>query len=328
MADLILPDHTNLEKLQDVVWPTGLQYPFLGLSKPVVRPLYKTRHSGDAVIALAKKIGDPVASAFPWGDFEEALKERLQGLAESPGLTSWDPSKPAWETFARGRGLSPDYDSFDDLWDRLESSGVWYKPDHAFYTWLSCFRTPSGKFEFASERLEQAVKDAAGGAGPEGVLRKMGLEAGGDEAYMPHHEEALAGEAGDDALILMPYELINVSTGWLPNPPFLTKTLFDTQLRKDESFAELNPETASKHGLKEGDRIRIRSDAGEVKARVHLFEGAMPGHVYLPMGFGHTGYGVYSKGKGVNPMDIVVNDRDPVSGGIVWWTTRVDVTKA
>jgi menaquinone reductase, molybdopterin-binding-like subunit len=30
MADLILPDHTYLEKMDDVVWPVGLQYPFYG----------------------------------------------------------------------------------------------------------------------------------------------------------------------------------------------------------------------------------------------------------------------------------------------------------
>ena len=327
MADLILPDHTNLEKMEDVVWPTGLQYPFLGLSKPVVRPLYKTRHSGDAVIALAKKIGEPVAAAFPWGDFEDALKERLQGLAESRGLTSWDGSEPAWETFARGRGVSPDYDSFDDLWDELESSGFWYKPTHAFYTWLTCFRTPSGRFEFASERLARALTAAAGGD-PGTALSKLGVEAKGDEATMPHYEQALSGEAGGEELQLVPYELINVSTGWLPNPPFLTKTLFDTQLRKDDSFAKMNPATADRLGLRQGERVRIRSDAGEVQARVDRFEGAMPGYVYLPMGFGHTAYGVYQKGKGANPMSVVTAGRDPLSGQSVWWSTRVRVSKA
>ncbi|MCF8061424.1 MAG: molybdopterin-dependent oxidoreductase [Deltaproteobacteria bacterium] len=326
MADLILPDHTNLEKLEDVVWPTGLQYPFLGLSRPVVRPLYKTRHSGDAVIALAGKIGDPVAAAFPWGGFEEALKERLRGLAESPGLTSWDESKPAWETFARGRSVSPDYDSFDDLWDQLESSGFWYRPTHAFYTWLSCFRTPSGKFEFASGRLEQAVKAAAGGDAGDG-LRKMGVEAVGDQAYMPHYEQTLSGD-GEEGLKLVPYELFNVSTDRLPNPPFLTKTLFDTQLRKDESFVKMNPATADRLGLEQGERIRIQSDAGEVKARVDRFEGAMPGYLYLPMGFGHTAYGIYQKGKGVNPMNLVAAGKDPLSGQSVWWSARVRVSKA
>jgi anaerobic selenocysteine-containing dehydrogenase len=35
MADMILPDHTHLEKMTDIVWPIGLQYPFYALSRPV-----------------------------------------------------------------------------------------------------------------------------------------------------------------------------------------------------------------------------------------------------------------------------------------------------
>jgi anaerobic selenocysteine-containing dehydrogenase len=327
MADLILPDHTNLEKLEDVVWPTGLQFPFLGLSTPVIRPLYKTRHSGDTVIALAGKIGDPVAAAFPWDGFEEALKERLRGLADSRGLTSWDPSKPVWETFAQGRGVSSDYESFDDLWEQLESNGFWYKPTHAFYTWLTCFRTPSGKFEFASERLARAVR-GVGGGDERDAFRKLDVEAAGDEAYLPHYEKSLSGEFDEESLTLVPYELINVSTDWLPNPPFLTKTLFDTQLRKEDSFAKVNPATAERLGLRQGERIVIQSEAGEIPARVDLFEGAMPGCVYLLMGFGHKAYGIYQKDKGVNPMSVMAGSKDPLSGQYIWWNTPVRVRKA
>ncbi len=327
MADLILPDHTALEKREEIVWPTGLQYPFLGLTKAVVRPVYDTRHMGDTVIAVAKKVGAPIAQAFPWKGFEDALKERLKGLAEAGGLTSWDGSTPVWETFARGRSVSPDYKSFDDLWKKLDSGGFWYRPTHDFQDWSACFKTPSGKFEFASGRLEQAVKEAARGGDTKTVLRRIGVEAGGDDAYMPHYEPAVSADPSGDALVLVPYELFNHSTDWLPNPPFLIKTLFDNQLRKDESFAEVNPETAARHHLKEGDRILVQSDAGEARVRVHLFEGAMPGHLYLPLGFGHTAYGVYQKDKGINAAKLVAGRRDPVTGATVWWATSVRVKK-
>jgi len=327
MADLVLPDHTALEKAEDVGWPTGLQYPFFGLSKPVVGPVYDTRHSGDVLIDLARAVGGSVGEAFPWKNFEAALKERVQGLAETEGLTSYDGS-PVWERFAKGRSISRDYDSFDDLWDQLESGGFWYQPKHAFYTWSSCFQTPSGKFEFYSNRLAEAAQ-AAGGAETAGpALRKMGIEVQGDEAFMPHYEPVLPGRADEDTLMLIPYELFNLSTGWLPSPPYLTKTLFDTQLRKQDSFAEINPGTAAKHGLREGDRVTIQSDAGEVTARLHFFEGAMPGNLYLPLGLGHTEGGVYLKGKGANPTDLIVGGTDPVSGHIQWWGTRVRVKKA
>ncbi len=327
MADLILPDHTALEKREDIVWPTGLQYPFLGLSKPVVRPVYDTRHIGDTLISVAKKVGGPVAEAFPWRRFEDALKSRLEGLAEARGLTSWDVSTPVWKTFAEEGAVSPDYKSFDDMWKKMGSHGFWYMPTHDFKNWSQCFKTSSGKFEFAFDRLERFVREAARGGDPSEILKMVGIEAEGDEAYMPHYEQALSADSEGDGLVLVPYEIFNHSTDWLPNPPFLTKTIFDTQLRKDESFAELNPETAAKHRLKEGDRILIQSDAGEVKVRVHIFEGAMPGHIYLPLGFGHTAYGVYQKNKGVNAAKLVAGKKDPLTGRTVWWATGVRVKK-
>lgn len=328
MADLILPDHTALEKREDVVWPTGLQYPFLGLSKAVVRPLYDTKHIGDTVIEIAKKVGGPVAEAFPWRNFEDALKERLKGLAEARGLTKWDGSKPVWETFAKGGDVSPDYDSFNDLWRKLDSGGFWCRPTHDFIDRSAGFATPSGKFEFLSGRLEQVVREAAGDGETRAVLQTLGVEAAGDEAYMPHFEPALSAKPEGDALALVPYEIFNHSTDWLPNPPFLTKTLFDTQLRNEELFAEVNPATAAKLRLKEGDRVLVQSDAGEARVRVHLFEGAMPGSIYLPLGFGHTAYGIYQKDKGINAAKLVAGKKDPLTGRTVWWATSVRVRKA
>ena len=54
----------------------------------------------------------------------------------------------------------------------------------------------------------------------------------------------------------------------------------------------------------------------------------MPGRVYMPLGFGHTAYDEYQKGKGVNPNNIVKALNDPVSGYPLWWNTPVTLTKA
>ena len=55
----------------------------------------------------------------------------------------------------------------------------------------------------------------------------------GDEAFMPHYEPLESDTEGKAFnLRMMPYELINFASGWLPSPPYLTKTLFDDQLLK------------------------------------------------------------------------------------------------
>lgn len=325
MADLILPDHVFLEKLQDVVWPSGLQYPLVGLSRPVIEPLYRTRHAGDVLIGLAKGLGEGVADNFPWENFEEALKERFKGIAEgAPGLTSFDGSTPPWQTMASGGDIRADYESLDDLWEKMQSGGLWFRPAHAYGVRNGLFKTPTGRFEFFSTQIELALEEQSQRGGTDEVLARMGVSARGDEACMPHFEEASSG--GDPAhypLILVPYEMINLASGWIPSPPFLFKTIFDNQLLKQDSFVELNPETAAKLNLRQGQRVMVESPAGRIQARVSLFEGAAPGAAYLPLGLGHTAYDEFLKDKGANPNEIIEPARDPLSGLPAWWNTRV-----
>ncbi|MGD9039518.1 MAG: molybdopterin-dependent oxidoreductase [Desulfobacteraceae bacterium] len=329
MADLVLPDHTYLEKMDDIAWPTGLQYPLYALSQPVVDPLYDTRHSGDLIIQLAKKLGETVGSGFPWKNYEESLKARAEGLFEAGGgLTRWEDAPPVWKGLASRDPVKSDYKSFDEMWKKIKSSGFWYRPTHGFGKWRALFDTPTGRFEFFSSNIELAVKDLAQKKELQSALQKMGITAKGDEAFMPHYEAIpSAVDKNKYPLRMMPYELINLSSDWLPNPPYLKKTLFDHQLMKNESFAEINPKTAGEHDLKQGDRIIIQSPKGEVKVRLNLFNGAMPGVVYLPLGLGHTAYDDYQRGQGVNPNEIIDGGKDPLSGQTVWWDTHVRIIK-
>jgi anaerobic selenocysteine-containing dehydrogenase len=263
-----------------------------------------------------------VGSSFPWKKYDDVLKERAKGLFDAQaGLVHYDGSVPAWKRLRERGSVTPDYKTFDDMWKKMKAGGLWYLPVHAYKNWERLFKTPTGKFEFFSTRIELACDDYA--------LKNMGIAEKGDAVFMPHYEPALS-DADRSAypLLMMPYEMINLASGWTPNPPYLNKTIFDNQLRKDESFAEINPKTASKYGLKEGDRVIIKSPAGTVRVRVSLFEGAMPGIVYLPLGFGHTAYDEFSRGKGVNPNDIIHVGQDPLSGHPVWWNTPVQLIKA
>ena len=221
--------------------------------------------------------------------------------------------------------------SFEEMWRKLAAGGFWYQPRHDQEGWQGLFQTPSGRFEFFSQRIKTALGDLIRDRSAQVTLREMGL---GDDVYqacMPHYiapEAAAEEEREEYPLLLLPYDLINISSGWLPNPPYLFKTLLDHQLRKKDSFVELNPETAAKYNLEQGDRIVIESARTTLKARLNLFEGAMPGVVFIPAGLGHTAYDAYQRDKGVNPNDIVTGGNDRLSGHLVWWNTRVRVKKA
>lgn len=118
-ADIILPDHTYLERLQDVTTVDGYNRPLIGLAKPVVWPLYNTRHTGDVLIELAHSIGGGVANAFPWNDFEQCLAESL-----------------------------------GDRWETLQETVFEIKEDFKPAPWEKAFTTASGKFEFGDTRRD------------------------------------------------------------------------------------------------------------------------------------------------------------------------------
>ncbi len=270
-----------------------------------------------------------MGSSFPWDSFDDALKERAKGLFESEGgLTSYDESAPVWKGFATRRTIKSDYESFDEMWDKIRSGGLWYRPVHRFKNWETLFKTPTGKFEFFSARIAKAINAAAQEGSLKSALEDMGVGAKGDEAFLPHYEATASSvDKKTYPLRMMPYGLINLSSTWWPNPPYLNKTLFDHQLRKNESFAEINPKTAAEYNLNEGDQVIVKSRRGEVQVKMHLFEGAMPGVVYLPLGFGHTAYDGFQRDKGVNPTEIIDGGKDPLSGQTVWWDTHVSLIK-
>jgi len=329
MADMILPDHTHLEKMTDIVWPTGIQYPLYALSRPVARPLYRTRHSGDVIIAVAKKIGGSVARSFQWENFEEAVTQRAKGLFDSgTGQSAPGGSAPVWKRLHRAQGQSEAPSSFQSMWEEIKKSGCWYIPSHSFGRWAEIFQTPSGKFEFYASSIEAALRGSSKGRSLDDTLNERGVSARGDEVYMPHYEDTRSGTDHEGyPLLLFPIELINLASGWIASPPYLQKTLFDYQLKGGDLFVQLNPKTAAEYGLSEGGRIMLRSRQGELRARVHLFEGAMPGVVFIPVGLGHTAYDRYLRGKGAHPYTIIERVEDPLSGQPIWWNTRVKVIK-
>ena len=318
MADYILPDHTYLEKIDDIPCPSSLQYNFYGLTQPVIEPLYNTKNSGDVLLHLSVMIGGSVEKSFPWKTYEEVLMSRAKGLYESgEGTLSYSPSTTPWKLIKNNTKVAPEHTSFKDMWEKLKKGGFWYNPTSNIKADKDLFGTESGKFEFFSNRLKSAI---------EASTEKSKFSASEDVLFMPHFEPEEKAES-IYPLKMIPYELINLSSGWLPDPPYLYKTLFANQLLKDDSFVEINPATASKHELKEGDKVKITSEKGSVEARVHLFDGAMPEVIFMPMGFGHTAFDDFVKGKGCNPNSLISGEKTTLGGQPAWWNTPVRIKK-
>jgi anaerobic selenocysteine-containing dehydrogenase len=83
-ADLVLPDHTNLEGWGYHV-ALGGDRPAVTSQQPVVRPLYDTRSTVDVFLALAQRPG--IGAALPWSNEVEFLQDAVGKLG--PSWVEW-----------------------------------------------------------------------------------------------------------------------------------------------------------------------------------------------------------------------------------------------
>jgi anaerobic selenocysteine-containing dehydrogenase len=324
-ADLILPDHTYLERWHDDVIYPSLGYPVVGLRQPVVKPLYDTRNTGDVLIQIARGIGGSVAESFPWSDFVELLKFRFRGI---------------WEA-RRGTIVTPTFSAF---WNTLTKEGVWAAPPYRFGEWNEVFKTPSRRFEFYSTILEHKLHDLAKqevekarGNGHEvteaqaleQILAGLKLAARGSKVYLPHYEPFRSrGDPDEFPFLLNTYKLMTHAEGRGANVPWLQEVLGVHTAVKWESWIEINPKTAAQLGIADGDPVWVESPLGRLKTHAKVFPGAQPDVINMPFELGHQAYGRWARGRGANPNWILANEYDYLGGTAGFFSTRVKVYRA
>ncbi|HLC27072.1 MAG TPA: molybdopterin-dependent oxidoreductase [bacterium] len=328
IADLILPDHTYLERWQDDPMLPVTPHSVFGVRKPVVKPLFNTMHTGDFLIKLAQASGGSVAQAFPWKDFPAVIQHRVQGLFKARrGTIVQTEGEDAWAQQLAERGVwSPSYASFEEFWKQLVEKGGWWDPSYRFGEWSRVFRTPSGKFEFFSQILRERLVSLSGNQGLEALLKKARVEARGDLVFLPHFEpERFVGDEKSYPFHLNPYKLMAHGS----NQPFLLEILGPQLNTRWDTWAELHPEEAKKLGVKDGDSIWLESPLGKIQTRAKLYVGTMPRVVNIPFGLGHEAGGRWAQGIGVNPNRIMSGvEFDRLAGFPALFATRIKISKA
>lgn len=95
-----------------------------------------------------------------------------------------------------------------------------------------------------------------------------------------------------------------------------------------QHWVEINPVTAEKLGIKEGDLITVMSAAGSMTGPAFPYPGIRPDVIAIPIGFGHTNYGSLATNRGDNPMKLLGLAVDEKSGALAWRSQKVGVKKA
>ena len=318
IADLILPDHTPLERWQDDPLFLNNGFPVLGIRQPVVEPLYQTKATGDVLLHIAKALGGETQKSFPWNDFKEVMIYGLKGIFEAKrGDTFGLQFDEAWTRLLQKSGWwAPSYKTFQEFWKLLQEKGGWWDPIYDSKEWDRIFQTPSKKFQFSVQGLKQAYPSFA----------SKDLK---DSALLPHWEEP---KKTDDQKEY-PYQLhvfrtMAMAGGRNANQPWLQQVAGPQLFEKWETWVELNPETAKSIGISDGDWVWVESMAGKIKVKVRIYKGAMPEVVNIPIGLGHRSGGRWASNLGENPYRLLQEDLDPLTGHPIQGSTRVKIYKA
>jgi len=315
-ADIIVPDHTYLERLQDA--PT---YPFEGwpmaqLRVPAVKPVHDTKVYGDILIEIGKRMKGPMADYYKAIDStENVLRHLAKGFEKDPG------------------------DNGVNSFESWKEKGVWYKkPYHwrqwrgDFYEWdgkgynrkmtadevkAKLLKTPSGKFEFKSAFIEKHADNFS---------QKLGIPAdriGLIQWVPPKHT------GGGDLHFVTPKTAMHAE-GRGANLPHAIAYQQPMHGGNRTVYLEIHPDTARKRGIRNGDKVRIKSSVGSIEAYCKYFEGTRPDTVVMPFEHGHWSTltrWTQNRGSG-HSGHLTENVSDPISGLACYYTGTVTVERA
>ncbi|MBI5791955.1 MAG: molybdopterin-dependent oxidoreductase [Rhodocyclales bacterium] len=317
MADLILPDHTYLERLQDA--PT---YPFQGfpmaqLRTPAVKPVHDTKYYGDVLIEIGKRIKGPMGEYYKQvKDTENVLRHMAKGFEADPGdngvkdFESWKKEGVWYKKPYAFRQIRGEF----FMWDKAAKSySIPMKPDDVKKDLL---KTESGKFEFTSSKL-LGKKDW--------ILAKVpGRSA--EKMHIPHWEEPKY-TGGGDVHFISPKTAMHAE-GRSSNLPHAIALNQPTAGGRKHNFLEIHPSYAAKKGIGDGDRVKIKSSAGETFAVARISELTRPDVVVLPFGQGRWAMGRWAKDRGSHTDQVIVQQSDRISGMANFYSAMVTVEKA
>jgi len=355
LADLILPDTSYLERWdwEDMVSPNQVAEYYL--RQPVVKPLGEVRDFGDVCCELAERMGFPLGvkskEEFVKKSCEKTpVVKRAGGFEYMKKNGVWHDPKARPEYYSYRKGVPIGKLSKDDvIFD--EATGVywnWKKSQvksveeakkkgyaHAKYAYRGYVGQKIGDNVYAGFKPDKVNKSGYFEL-YSAIMEKKGLPALPTYQAIPEHEAMKPGE-----LILTTYKVAVQTHSRTQNCKWLTEIYH-------ENPGWLNPTTAAKLGIQEGDTIRVKSSVGGIETKARVTPAVVPGVIAISLHCGHWEYGRYASGKksptgeqadgdlelkwwkdnGAHPNWVIPNKPDPINGQHCWMDTVVTVEKA
>jgi anaerobic selenocysteine-containing dehydrogenase len=135
----------------------------------------------------------------------------------------------------------------------------------------------------------------------------------GDETTYPFH--------------FLPYQSQTLNDGTVAHLPWLQEMPDPMTSAMWSSWVELNPQTAEKLKIEQGDLVEVTSTQGSVRAPAMISPGIAPDVVGMPVGQGHETFTRFASKRGVNPIAILAPVTEPETGSLAWAATRVRIAR-
>jgi anaerobic selenocysteine-containing dehydrogenase len=328
LADLVLPEPVFLERWDGSCNIPTMEFHHFGVQQPVIDPLYDTKHIGDIILEVGKRLGGEIAAQVHWENYKDFLQDYTREIFNSgQGTIISESTDLAWIEFLKQRGWQAhEYSTFDEFWDILIERGGWWDPTVPGQQDNGGLQKKSGKFDFFSRRLKNEIESKRSvdfaGVNSEEMYRAWKIEARGDLAFLPHFEKPrFASENTEYPFHLLIYQTLANNNG-IGAPLGLLQELSGLYTREYwHNWVELNPETASRFDIHEDDPVNIISPAGRITAKAKILPTIMPEVVVMP-------FSRFKNPLEMNPLRIMVSDMDYMIGQPSRISTMVQIEKA
>lgn len=240
---------------------------------------------GFPVGAISQPVVAPLYDTWATGDIILDLAKRLDLKQALPWTTMEECLKQGWrEIYQRG---TPDNDvaDFDAFWTSVLQAGVWGQD---------------------TRRTERRV------AVTPGLIDELDVD-----------KPQFSGERDAYPFFLHPYPSVGLLDGRGANLPWMQELPDPLTSVVYGSWVELNPRTAQRLGVAEGDLVDVESTHGRIRAPVFIYPAIRPDVVAMPIGQGHVEYGRYARNRGVNPLQILAPQIETSSGALASSATRI-----
>jgi anaerobic selenocysteine-containing dehydrogenase len=208
--------------------------------------------------------------------------------------------------------------------------------------WLEVAAKLKKPIELPWKSWEEAVKGGAGrpggtgrtgGTGGTGGTGRISGTGSSNQAYPAHQpyqakiEAEFDGREEDYPFHFLPYKSQALLDGSLAHLPWLQEMPDPMTSAMWSSWIEINPHTAERLHIADGDIVEVTSAHGALRSPAVLSPGVAPNVIAMPMGQGHEHFTRYASGRGANPVSILGIANEPETGALAWAATRVKIAR-